>query len=93
MCAVTVENHGATDVCAAVSLLTLNTANSIEALTEALFTCDFHEEGGYLKMSFPLTDDEDTLHDTALLLEAFVLGLKSVKERYGNEIEIKEVII
>ena len=38
--AFTVQNHGESYVCSAVSMLVLNTVNSIEALTGQQFDCD-----------------------------------------------------
>jgi uncharacterized protein YsxB (DUF464 family) len=84
----TVENHGRSDVCAAVSLLVLNTVNSIEALTDENFKCDYKEEGGYI--SFAVTN-APAGRDCTLLLKAMMLGLNGVKEEYPSEIEIKEL--
>lgn len=79
--AFTVTDHGKTDVCAAVSLLTLNTVNSIEALTGTHFTCEYDPEGGFLQFEIKEYNPK-----TDLLLEAMALGLESVKENYGNDI-------
>ena len=79
----TVADHGKTNVCAAVSLLTLNTVNSIEALTSTHFTCEYNPEGGFLWFELKESNPE-----ACLLLEAMALGLKSVKENYGSEIEL-----
>ena len=81
----TVKNHGRSEVCAAVSLLTLNTVNSIEALTDESFVYDYNSEGGFLKW-----DREGESPEVDLLLNAMVFGLKSVEENYGNEIMIKD---
>ena len=81
VCAFEVVNHGKSDVCAAVSLLAFNTVNSIEALTEETFTGDYDPEGGYLQW----IRGEDSFCKEAdsgadLLLEAMMLGLKSLLE-------------
>jgi uncharacterized protein YsxB (DUF464 family) len=86
--AFTVENHGRSDVCAAVSMLVLNTVNSIEALTDEAFTCDYKEEGGYI--SFAVTKPPAG-RDCRLLLNAMMLGLNGVKDEYPWEFEIKEL--
>ena len=85
-----VKDHGKTDVCAAVSLLTLNTANSIEALTSEPFTCDYDPEGGFLQLELPQIKEEHDNPKVDLLLEAMALGLRSVKENYDNEIELTD---
>ncbi|MCL2421736.1 MAG: ribosomal-processing cysteine protease Prp [Defluviitaleaceae bacterium] len=86
----TVRDHGETDVCAAVSLLTLNTANSIEAFTDEVFNCDYDPEGGFFQLELPRVIEGHDCPEVDLLLEAMVLGLKSVKEDYGDEIVFKD---
>ena len=86
----TVIDHGKTDVCAAVSLLTLNTANSLEALTDEPLTCDYNPEGGFLKLQLPQVKEGHISPKADLLLESMALGLRSVKENYNSEIEIKD---
>ncbi|MCL1843465.1 MAG: ribosomal-processing cysteine protease Prp [Defluviitaleaceae bacterium] len=85
----TVENHGRDVVCAGVSMLVLNTVNSIEALTEDEYTCDFNDDGGFL--SFRLKNPETRTPGTGILLDAMSLGLSSTKAQYPDEIEIMEV--
>ena len=84
--AFTARNHGVSEVCAAVSVLVINTVNSIEALTDERFTCAYEEEGGYIR--FKLVNEPGK--DASLLLEAMALGLRSVKERYEDEITLTE---
>ncbi|MCL2048732.1 MAG: ribosomal-processing cysteine protease Prp [Defluviitaleaceae bacterium] len=84
----TAENHGETIVCAAVSMLVLNTVNSIEVLTRDSFTCDYDENGGFLTFSL---DNHVQTAGVKILLEAMYLGLASAKAEYPGEIEIKEV--
>ncbi|MCD7765962.1 MAG: ribosomal-processing cysteine protease Prp [Lachnospiraceae bacterium] len=77
-------------VCAAVSVLALNTANSIEALTDQIFEQEIASDGGYLKMIFP----EGANEKTSLLMDSLVLGLKSIQEEYGYDyvnLTVKEV--
>ena len=84
----TVKNHGESNVCAAVSMLTLNTVNSIEAFTEDGFFCDYDEAGGFLHFKL---DSQDAGEGTEILLKAFELGLKSTCEEYPEEIELEIV--
>jgi len=86
----TVENHGESIVCAAVSMLVLNTVNSIEMLTEDNFSCDYNENGGFL--TFSLTDPSNRTDGIGILLDAMFLGLSSAQAEYPKEIEIKETI-
>ena len=92
-CGFTVANHGHDAVCAAVSLLALNTANSIEALTGEPFLCDYNEEGGFLRFELPEIKEDrlcQSSHEATLLLSAFLLGIRSVKENYGDAIKIED---
>jgi uncharacterized protein YsxB (DUF464 family) len=82
----TVKSHGATYVCSAVSMLVLNTVNSIEALTDEPFKCDYNEDGGYISFSL---SEPPAGKEAKLLLDAMRLGIKSVKEEYPSEIEVK----
>jgi uncharacterized protein YsxB (DUF464 family) len=77
------ENHGDPVVCAALSILAINTVNSIESFTDAAFSVDYDEKGGYLSFSLKETDA-----GAELLLRAFGLGLSSLSEQYGDEITI-----
>jgi len=89
ICGYVVKDHGNTDVCAAVSLLTLNTANSIETLTTEPFNCNYDPDGGFLQIKLPRVMEGHDSPEANLLLEAMALGLKAVKENYGSEIELK----
>ena len=84
-----VNHHGDSHVCAAVSMLVINTVNSIEALTEAKFSCDYNEDGGFL--SFVLLSERETEagKDAGLLLDAMVLGFQSVAQAHPDEFKMK----
>jgi hypothetical protein len=84
--AFTVQNHGASHVCAAVSLLVINTINSIEKFTDTVFKTGYRENGGYIHFELA----EEAGHDVTLLLKTMMLGLRSVCEKYPDEIEIIE---
>ena len=87
-----VENHGDEIVCAAVSMLVLNTVNSIEAFTKDLFSFDGdEEEGGFL--SFSLENPSTRTSEVGVLLDAMYLGLKTAEEEYPDEIQVMEVRI
>ena len=90
----TIEGHagyadeGQDIVCAAVSVLSLNTLNSIEAFTEDQFSGE--EKDGFLSCSFP----EALSEKAVLLLDSMVLGLTDIQRSYGKSyirIVFKEV--
>ena len=77
-------------VCAAISVLVINTINSIEALTSTQPIVEAEQESGYIHCSF----EDDITEDAALLLESMILGLSQIKEQYGTkyiDVKIKEV--
>ncbi|SDB09397.1 hypothetical protein SAMN02910417_00700 [Eubacterium oxidoreducens] len=67
-------------VCAGISVLAINTVNSIEFLTKQQFTLNDDEISGDLEMRFSSPAQEDT----ALLIESMILGLKMIRKQYGN---------
>lgn len=81
-------NHGAKIVCAAVSALVINAANSIEAFTQDDIECDFDVSGGYLNFSLPDGNHGSISQDALLLMKSLYLGLKSVHESYNKELSI-----
>ena len=77
-------------VCAAISMLVINTINSIEALTKTVPLVETEEKSGYIHCSF----EDDVTDDATLLLDAMLLGLSQIKEQYGTkyiDVKIKEV--
>lgn len=82
---VSVKNHGDPIVCAAVSILLLNTVNSVEAFTDALFSYSGLEDGGDSTYTIAEYDKEGKAE---LLMNSLVLGYKSIEKEYGNEIVV-----
>lgn len=74
---------GSDIVCAAISVLTINTINSIESL--AGDKVEASEKDGHLECRFP----EKTSEKADLLMDAMVLGLKSVEENYRESLRIE----
>ena len=66
-------------ICSAVSALTVNTVNSIEAFTEDAFSAE--EKNGFLTCQFegPLSSQ------AALLMDSMVLGLTDIQNNYGKQ--------
>ncbi len=84
------DDSGRDIVCAAVSALAVNTANSIEAFTGDSFQTEQDEESGFLSFSLssPISPE------SKLLLNSLVLGLQNIEEEYGRpyiHIRFKEV--
>ena len=78
-------------VCAAVSVLTINTVNSIEELTDDKISYNVDEDTGLLSMSF---DDKQISSESKLLVDSFILGIDSIRDSYGDtyiKISYKEV--
>ena len=77
-------------VCAAISMLVINTVNSLEALTDAKLQVDTDGESGMIDFKFL----EDLKEDGSLLVDSLILGLKSVEDQYGKryvKLKFKEV--
>ncbi|HOO79262.1 MAG TPA: ribosomal-processing cysteine protease Prp [Lachnospiraceae bacterium] len=82
--------YGSDIVCAAVSMLIINTINSIDTLTNCTIEAKEDAESGYLKADFP----NKASKEASLLIDAMILGIKGVIDQYGKTyvtLEIKEV--
>ena len=67
-------------VCAAVSALALNMANSVEHFTDTPFQADMEEESWIF--CFRFTQEADA--KAALLLNSLIFGLLDIQEEYGE---------
>ena len=68
-------------VCAAVSVLVINTINAIEKLAGQMSDVVQNEETGFIKCDF-----NDSLNEKSILLmDAMVLGLKEISKAYGKK--------
>jgi len=67
-------------VCAAVSALALNMANSVEHFTDDRFTAGTKEEEGFF--CFRFTDAISA--EGTLLMNSLVFGLEDIEEAYGE---------
>ncbi len=75
------DAHGKDIVCAAVSILVINTVNAIEALTEDAFTLDSSEKQGMIALEFTETPS----HDSELLMDALCMGVEEIENTYGKK--------
>ena len=74
-------DHGQDIVCAAVSVLVINTINSIEQFTKDVFSLEQDEESGMIE--FHVTSKISD--ESKLLLNSLFLGLSGVQEEYGQK--------
>ena len=68
-------------VCSAVSAIVLTTVNSIEALTEDVFTVTQNQEQGEIDLQFQAQASKEAV----LLLRAMQIGLKGISNEYGEK--------
>lgn len=66
-------------ICAAVSVLTINTINSIEAFTSDTF--HVKQNDGFIQCQF----DHELSDNSVLLMKSMILGLQEIEKDYGNE--------
>jgi uncharacterized protein YsxB (DUF464 family) len=82
--------YGNDIVCASISVLVINTINSIETFTSTDFICEAEEETGDIDFRFT----GDISPDASLLIESMILGLKEIQNDYGKKfltLDFKEV--
>ena len=82
------KEKGEDIVCSAISMLTINTANSIMSLTDTKI--DANENDGFISWTFAEIPGEGA----TLLMDSMVMGLSAIIEEYGRKylsLEIKEV--
>lgn len=73
--------YGNDIVCAAVSILAVNTVNSIETFTKDTCIMSEKEKNGILKYEITSTVSSKS----QLLLRSFLLGLQSIRDIYGKK--------
>ncbi len=73
--------YGSDVVCAAVSVLVINTINSIEHFTSDQFHLDQNEKTGHIELNVvsPISNN------TSLLLNSLALGLQGIEEEYTDK--------
>lgn len=74
------DRSGKDIVCAAISVLVINTINSIEELAAEQITVNADEDAGAIECHFPNEINEKA----KLLMDSMVLGLKGIEHDYGN---------
>lgn len=81
-------DHGQDIVCSAVSMIVINTINSIDLFTEEPFELDQDAGEGYIDCTFSDIKANKGSKDAILLLKSMILGLTSIKEQYGEHIQL-----
>lgn len=84
------SESGSDIICAAVSILVINTMNSIEEFTSTKLQVKADEDTGLIDCRLVGSID----HDTELLIRTMILGLQGIQEDYGNDyiiLNFKEV--
>ena len=84
------SEYGTDIVCASISVLVINTINSIETFTSIAYVCEADEETGDIDFRFT----EEISPDASLLVESMILGLKEIQNDYGKRfliLDFKEV--
>ena len=90
------SDEGSDIVCSAVSLLVINTVNSIEEFIGEDMNCEADEaSGGFLKVSFPRIQEGGENPELNLILKVMEKGLADLEKEYGDFIKVvtKEVPI
>ncbi len=85
-------SHGEDIICAAISMLVINTINSIDYLTDDEIILEEHnQQTGHIWFKLNI-ETKPYSGETDVLLKSLELGIKSAIEQYGSKyIEMKEV--
>jgi len=77
-------------ICAAISILTINTESSLELLAKEPIEVTQDEENGVISVLFTQTPNEKS----CLLMESYILGISEIFHKYGKkyiQLEFEEV--
>ena len=84
-------NHGEDIVCASISVLVINTINSLEQITGEKMRVETDEGVGVIRCIFANQPLKET---SKALMDSLVLGLSQIEQQYGNnycKLTFKEV--
>ena len=73
--------YGFDIVCAAISVLTINTINSLESLTKDTFELTQDENIGFIQVVFP----HQISDGGRLLMDSYVMGIEMIQSEYGSK--------
>lgn len=72
---------GSDIVCAAISILMINTVNSIETFTDDIFSCIAEEKKAVMDIQL----DKKPSEGAVLLIKSLALGLEAIADTYGSQ--------
>lgn len=75
------DEYGKDILCASISSLTLNMANSVEQFTDDRFLAEAEEDTGHFKFKFT----GNISPESKLLMNSLILGIKNIIESYGEK--------
>lgn len=81
---------GSDIVCAAASMLVINTINSIEKFTAEPMALFSDEKKGIIRCDFPDRKEGVVDEQAELLIKTMILGLEGLTQQYGNYIKLTE---
>ena len=75
------DDYGKDIVCASISVLVINTINSLEEITQEKIIVETNEDNGLIICRF-----KASLQDTSkVLVDSLVLGLSQIASQYGEK--------
>lgn len=77
--------HGKDLVCAAASAVSFGAVNAVITLTGITPAIRQGEDGGYLKVDFPETEED---HEVQLIVRAMIVSMQTIEQDYGQFIKI-----
>ncbi|VDG96693.1 Predicted ribosomal protein [Lysinibacillus sphaericus] len=77
--------HGKDLVCAAASAVSFGAVNAIISLTGITPAIQQGEDGGYLKVVLPDTEDD---HDQQVIMRAMIVSMQTIEQDYAQFIKI-----
>ncbi|MGN7408511.1 ribosomal-processing cysteine protease Prp [Sporosarcina sp. SAFN-010] len=77
--------HGKDLVCAAASAVSFGAVNAIITLTGITPAIQQGEDGGYLKVILPETEDD---HDQQVIMRAMIVSMQTIEQDYAQFIKI-----
>ncbi|ARF13082.1 MULTISPECIES: ribosomal-processing cysteine protease Prp [Sporosarcina] len=77
--------HGQDLVCAGASAVSFGAVNAIMQLTSIEPDVDQGADGGYLRVAFPVTDQDAQVQ---LLLQAMIISLQTIELDYADYIKL-----
>lgn len=85
-----VKNHGPSILCAAVSMLVINTINCIEHFTTEKIEYTQNKNTAVITCSFPKIESGKHSSDVSLLLNTMMFGLNNLVLEYNGDILIHD---